>query len=138
MRPILDRWLTTYMAELVRNATAWPEGGVRAVLDEGPPHLIVVEPSEDSAGRIFPLVACAPQNGAGRAEANVWADRAWTALLQATEEGATADMLAETMLRIDDPRPGKATLMPPALWWPGTEPAEAYHRLAQLNAISSG
>lgn len=138
-RRALDHWLTGAIAPLAREAKGWPEGGVRvAVMLNDMPWLLVVEPSADSVGRRYPLVACCPQGGADRKGADVWADAAWAALLAATESNASPDVLRDLLAQIPPPGAGPAPLVPPALWWDGTEPGGIAPQLAHLARLSSG
>lgn len=139
LRGPLDHWLTNGIAALVRSATVWPEGGVRAVVMLNDAlWLLVVEPSVDAVGRIYPLTACCPLGGAALTGADVWGDVAWAALLQATEQNASADALGDLLERISPPVEGEVPLNAAVMWWDGTPPGPVDAQLARLTQISSG
>ena len=139
LRGPLDHWLTSGIVPIVRDAKAWPEGGVRAVaMLNDAPWLLVIEPSADSVGRVYPLTACCLLGGAALAEANVWAGAAWSALLQATEKNASVDSLRDLLARVSLPVEGLDPLVPAVMWWDGTAPDLVEVQLARLVQISSG
>ncbi|MBU2980573.1 type VI secretion system-associated protein TagF [Lentibacter algarum] len=137
LRAPLDHWLTSEIMPIVRNAKVWPEGGVRAVavLNEAS-WLLVIEPSEDAVGRIYPLVACSPLCGAAQAEADVWADAAWAALLQATDAQAGADALADLLAPVKAPRESAPELQPDVMWWGRATPERVELMLPKLARLA--
>ncbi len=139
LRPMLDRWITAHIAPLVGNPRVWPEGGVRGVLGSAKgPFILLIEPSMDSVGRAYPLVACVSRHGAGRSEADQWADAVWPILIAATEEGAPLEDLRRALSCIRDPRDSDAPVIPPALWWSGTAADRPERQMERLAALSSG
>ncbi len=55
-RKIWDRWITAHLASRQRAGALWPDGGVRfRLMSGGRVAAGVILPSEDSAGRLFPL-----------------------------------------------------------------------------------
>lgn len=135
----LDRWVTARIAPLVRVAEGWPDGGVRAaVVLKDTPWLLVIEPGFDAVGRCYPLVACAPQAGADRAGADIWADAASAALECATAQNAPPDALGDLLAQIPAPTAALVPVAPPVLWWGGVAPGPVQQQLARLARLSSG
>ena len=139
LRPVLDRWITTHVAPLARTPRAWPEGGVRGVIATSKgTFILLMEPSVDAVGRAYPLVACVPRHGAGKPEADRWADAVWPILIAATEEGAPLEDLRRALSCIRDPEDSAAPLVAPALWWSGIAPDCPEMQIERLAALSSG
>jgi type VI secretion system protein ImpM len=124
IRPALDRWLSTHLADRARHPEAWPEGGIVAAIEgpEGPLLLLAVE-SRDSAGRAFPLAAVDALNGADTATADAWAAGAFGPLIDAADGVIDIDTLADRLAAVPLPARGAAPLVPPLVWAEGAAPA---------------
>ncbi|KMK65226.1 type VI secretion system-associated protein TagF [Puniceibacterium sp. IMCC21224] len=139
LRAVLDRWLTLHFSPLVQDPVGWPEGGVRGLLRTAQgTWILLIEPGFDAVGRTYPLVACTAHGGAGRAEADRWADAVWPHLLAAIERGTGPDELMITLAGAADPAPGLDIPPIPSLWWAGVTPTYPEEHLPLLARISSG
>lgn len=139
LRRDLDAWLTKHIAPIAREARQWPEGGVRSVVELcGAPWLLVIEPSADSVGRVFPLVVCTALNGADRAIADQWADHIWPVLLNVIENSESPDQFFAALGRADPLFAADAPLEPPAIWWDQSAIGDPEEQIARLAQISSG
>lgn len=118
MRPAIDRFLTRNWADLACTPEIWPEAGLRGVLDAAPgPHAMLVIPSEDSAGRQYPLAFATPCGKVDQVGVDCWAD----ALLHKLSKGiGTADEVAELLTTLLPPSIAAEPLVPP-FFWSGTE-----------------
>lgn len=131
----LDRWLTRHLAAAAADPGRWPDGGVRALIEARPqPLLIVAVASADRAGRSFPLVAVDAANGAGRAEADAWADRALGPLAAAAEGGMLPDDVTARLAAVPGPAAGAASLTPTLAWTVGTDAGDPASTLRAILA----
>jgi type VI secretion system protein ImpM len=134
-RPVIDRWLSSHLAEAARHPEAWPEGGLIAAIDgPGEPLLLLVVESRDAPGRAFPLAAADPLNGAGLPEAEKWAAAAFGPLIDAADGVTDAEALAARLGALPPPAPGAAPLTPPLVWAEGVAPGRPAAMLAALFA----
>lgn len=128
-----DAWLTRHVAPLQRKGTTFPQGGLRFRLPSGG-HLAagVIVPSEDSAGRLFPLsLLLIAERDLTPAEIDPWCD---AALALARE---TPDDLWQALDALPIREPQGIATGPMQLWAPdhpplATDPAEPGTTLAQL------
>jgi type VI secretion system protein ImpM len=126
VRPCLDRWLTTHLAELVRNPEHWPKHGLRALIDgPGSPLLLAIIPSHDSAGRAFPLAACCTVDSIDQEGADLWADAISPHLLDARDALTPADALSQTLATCPAPLPSEPPNLTSPLAWAKGERAQA-------------
>ncbi|MFD1343689.1 type VI secretion system-associated protein TagF [Litorisediminicola beolgyonensis] len=123
VRGALDRWVTQALTPHAANLRAWPEAGLRGVVDSpvGPLALVAV-PSEDGAGRVFPLLAVAVAEACDRASVDAWADAVLPWLDRAVEGDLTTDALAAGVAA-QGPGAGDGGLAVPTLWHAGRDPA---------------
>lgn len=122
---VIDRWLTHHLAEYARLPDLWPVSGLYAVL-EGPtdPIALLIVPSQDAAGRKYPLAIYAPGMGADRAAIERWAQIVLPAAISAIRDRQTADVLHAELDKCPHPKAAPEALAPPALWGAdtGTDP----------------
>lgn len=122
-RQTLDRWITQNIGQM-----GLPENGIRLRWTLGRDVMIgAVVASKDKAGRVFPIVAVAPDT------ADAWADTAATVLDQAIENSWDAQTCFENLPLPTTP-PG-AEFTQPMLWHDGAKPQPLDQA---LRALSSG
>ncbi len=113
MRPVLDRWLTRNWADLARSPEVWPQAGLRGVLDASPGlHAMLVIPSQDFAGRHFPLAFVVPCDRPDENGVDAWAN----GVLALTDGSGSADEIAQTVLNLPAPAPADTPVSPPQFW----------------------
>jgi len=139
LRRVLDKWLTDQIVPLTDRAQAWPHGGLRGVITLNDlPWVVLIEPSEDSVGRCYPLVACAASNGTDLQGANRWADAVCSILFAGSDGALDAETLAQDLDRIQGPMNATDALVPPLIWWQNVPPDTPEHLLPRLRSLSSG
>ena len=122
VRPVMDRWLTRYLAEYARAPDRWPDTGLKAVLatPSGPLALTIIA-SHDMSGRAFPLAACTQElQSAGQIEH--WAAQAVVVLTEARDACLRAEEVQASLAAISrDAREDQTSeaLTPPLLWSDG-------------------
>jgi len=126
LRPFIDHWLTKGLAVHCKTPEIWPETGVRAILNwKGRAVVLLIFPSADKSGRVFPFALCRVAVGAGMDSnfADVWCQSVLT-----LAEGAIAGtILADgVFLRMndevmDDPASGTGVLAD-SIWCAGIDP----------------
>lgn len=115
VRGYLDRWLSQGLALALRDGAPWPYRGVRGLLQSpAGPLAILVLPSRDTPGRVFPLTACA-MGVSDRQGVDEWADQVFPLLSQTASNGADLEDLAANLGPITLP-PSATPLDPPLLW----------------------
>ncbi|WP_404818336.1 type VI secretion system-associated protein TagF [Ruegeria aquimaris] len=115
VRGYLDRWLSQGLALVLRDGAPWPHRGVRGLLQSpAGPLAILVLPSRDTPGRVFPLTACV-MGVSDRQGVDEWADQVFPLLSQAASNGADLEHLATSLgaIRLPD---SAVPLQPPLLW----------------------
>lgn len=138
VQPVLDRWLTRLLVACGDAAERWPEDGLRGLIAHaGHPLALLVVPSQDAAGREFPLAALTPANDAGRAEIDIWAGLALPALRDAAQGGLDAAGLVASLgsiPAISGPGDG-AGLVPPLVWTGVSPPEDPADFMARMTGI---
>jgi type VI secretion system protein ImpM len=133
-----DFWLTRHVAPLERAGRGFPNDGLRFRLPSGG-HLAagVILPSQDSAGRHFPLsLLLIAEGDLTPVQIDLWCDAA-LALLPAAQ---TPDALWHALDALPSPTPKGHATGPMQLWAPGgqthateaSDPLEALHALLPL------
>ncbi|UOA28983.1 type VI secretion system-associated protein TagF [Pseudosulfitobacter sp. DSM 107133] len=139
LRPVLDKWLTAQIVPLTSRAQGWPQGGLRCVITlNDATWVLLIEPSADSVGRCYPLVACAASNGTDLQGADRWADTVGPLLLRGSEGALDAETLAQDLVRIEGPANASSSLIAPLIWWQGVPPDRPAQLLPRLSQLSSG
>ncbi len=123
VRPVLDRWLSRYIAAAAARPGEWPEAGLLAVIT-GPygPLALALIASHDAARRPFPLAACA-SGASDRTGHESWAAAVVPLLTAARDEQQDADALFGALGAVPTLKPADAPFAPPCLWH--TEASEA-------------
>lgn len=115
-RTALDRWLTKWLAPEAEWPGHWPPEGLRGVINPGSGRIaILVLPSQDSAGRVFPLAAVVSVDMVDRKSVDDWAERVIWPLDEAAAGELTPDELARRLGKVEDPAVSETVLLD-ALW----------------------
>jgi len=88
LRPFIDHWLTKGLAVHCKTPEIWPKTGLRAILNwNGRAVILLILPSVDKTGRVFPFALCrvAMDAGTDRVLADIWCQS-----VLALAEGAVA------------------------------------------------
>lgn len=118
-----DAWITRHIATLQRGGHAFPSGGIRFRLPSGGRLAAgVIQPSEDSAGRLFPisLLLIAPGD-LSPAQIDEWCD----AVLRLNPGTLAPDPLWQALEALPAPVPDGPAAGPVQLWTPGKAPVVA-------------
>ena len=119
---VIDRWITHHLAEFASVPDLWPKGGLHAVIDGAvTPIALLIIPSQDAAGRRYPLAIYAPGKDADRAGIERWAQGVHPLAFCAIRDSQSADMLQLELDRCPPPDAAPVALAPPALWGMDTE-----------------
>lgn len=112
-----DAWLTRHIAPLHRAGLAFPPAGLRFRLPSGGRLAAgVILPSEDSAGRRFPLALLIIAEGdLAPEQVDPWCDAA----LNLLPEKLHPDALWQALDALAAPEPGEPASGPMQLWTPG-------------------
>lgn len=136
-----DGWITRHVAPRLREGAALPEGGLRFRLTSGGRAAAgVILPSQDSAGRVFPLCLILTADALpGPADLDPWCD---AAVLAARD---SPDGLWLALDELPPPAGAPAAEAPPLLLWRrgaaalAADPGDPSAALAALaGAVSSG
>lgn len=121
-----DLWVTRHLASRLRAGTAWPQGGLRCRLTSGGRVAgVVVVPSADNAGRLFPLsLAVIGANLPGPMDLCDWFSGARRCAEAAMARHMGADALQEALDALPPPE-GDYGDAPPMLIWTRRYPPEA-------------
>ncbi|MFC3086593.1 type VI secretion system-associated protein TagF [Tabrizicola soli] len=122
-RPNWDAWLTRHIAPLLRDGATFPPGGLRFRLPSGGRLAAgVILPSQDSAGRRFPLSLLLIAEGELTADQiDRWSDAA----LALSPDSLAPDALWLALDTLPAPAPGAPPDGPLLLWTPGHPPLPA-------------
>jgi type VI secretion system protein ImpM len=130
-----DAWITRTVAPLQRDGVAFPDGGLRFRLVSGGRLAAgVILPSQDSAGRLFPLsLLFIAEGGLARPAIDAWCDAA----LALAPDVLTPDALWLALDDLPAPEPKGPAIGPMQLWTPGvpevsTDPDIAGDTVRQL------
>ncbi|HHI71386.1 MAG TPA: type VI secretion system-associated protein TagF [Rhodobacteraceae bacterium] len=111
LRPFLDQWLTGNFAQRAQTPDDWPENGYRAIVKWNKIWLVLlILPSNDKAGRKFPLAVCRTTHSApDRQSADRWCDAIHFQAQKAIADGINANDLitAFTGMPLPDINPDK-------------------------------
>lgn len=115
-----DFWLTRHVAPLLRHGPGLPDSGIRFRLPSGGRLAAgLILPSQDSAGRHFPLSLLLLANGdLTPGQIDPWCDAA----LALRPETLAPDDLWHALDALPAPAPGAAASGPMQLWTPGQSP----------------
>jgi type VI secretion system protein ImpM len=116
-----DAWITRHVAPLQREGLAFPEGGLRFHLPSGGRLAAgVILPSEDSAGRQFPLtLLLVADGGLTPAQTDSWCDAALGLL---TSDTPDPDSLWHALDALPAAAPEGTATGPLTLWTAGHQP----------------
>lgn len=112
-----DTWLTRHIAPLQREGLAFPPGGLRFRLVSGGRLAAgVIRPSQDSAGRLFPLSLLVIADGdLTQPQIDTWCD----AVLALLSDALTPDALWHALDAVETFLPDGPATGPMQLWIPG-------------------
>lgn len=133
-RMVLDQWTTRNFEPFRDQNGSWPEAGFRGVIDwQDNAVALLIHPSRDRVGRVFPIVIChlTGTDEISQSDVDGWADIACPDVTAATKGDLNADELLAKLADISFEKSGGENIERPALWSKDEPPAKPHDALRQ-------